>query len=1316
MGIGNKILQEPDFVAAGTNALKFSRFYNSTRVASSASGFAQNWMHTYAAYLTSTSPTSVEASRPDGKTFTFNLIGAAWVSDADVNDKLQQISSGGVVTGWQYTNALDDSLETYDALGNLTSIAYREGTGVTLTYATPGQPTYLANLKTVTDSFGHQLVFQSNVSPSLQSALTVKTPNGEIYTYTRGVNNELLSVGYPDLTTKTYNYNEPAFTGGSNFPFALTGVIDESNSRYDSTWYGPGGIAIQTSLAGGVNQYSISNTLDTDGRIQSVSMTDPLGAIWGRTFTTSVGRNKVSAASQPAATGSAAGSKAFSFDANGNVVESTDLVGNVTCSVFDLTRNLETGRVDGMAPGSTCPANISTFSPTAPERKFLTQWHSVWHLPVVKSEPRKITTWTYNGDGGVFCAPTTALVGPNPIGVVCSRSEQGTTDSTGASGFGATTSGPPRVWSYTYNAYGQVLTAKGPRTDLNSTTTYTYYSCSTGAQCGQIHTIQDAVGNVTTFNTYDGNGQPLTITDPNGTVTTITYDARQRIKTQQVGTETAGYAYYPTGLLQTVTLPDGSRLTYTYDAAHRQTQVTDGLGNYIKYTLDAEGNRTAENVYDQSNVLHRTHSSVFNALGELYEDITAAGTAAVTTTYGYDANGNQTSISAPLSRNYTKTYDALNRLRLLTDPAGQITDFGYLATDELDFVKDTRGLLTTYHRDPFWQLSQLTSPDTNNTFFTYDIAGNQITKTDARGALGTYTYDALNRLTKIVYSDQTINYAYDGGTNGRGRLTGASDANHSMAWAYDGEGRVTGKSQIVAGITKSVGYGYTNDDMTSLTTPSGQSVTFGYTNHRITSIVINGTTLLNNVTYEPFGAANSWTWGDAVTETRSFNTDGNLSAVQISTPSENWSLGYDSALRVSSAADTGGGGYSWTEGYDTLDRLTSSTQSGTAYGWTYDTSGNRLTQTGTGASTFTPSTTSNRLSSVSGGITRTYAYDAAGNTTSYTGDTFSYNQRGRLASSTVSAGTTNYVYNALGELIEKSGNGGTTLLMYDEGGHILGEYSSTGALIQETIWMEDTPVATLRPNGASISVYFVETDQLDAPREVARSSDHAAVWRWDTDPFGATQPNQNPAGLGTFIYNLRFPGQYYEPESGLHYNYFRTYDPGTGRYLESDPIGLAGGINTYAYTSGNPINSSDPTGLVRRGNHLDDKKWEEIQKAEAKIRQELLKASACHANSNADSCIPPDKVERLFAVLESSWVSLDPWMNDGFCGTGSTPGWYVTLGPQAFSDKGCGCLASTLYHELLHNTGLDHPDTVAGPGVNSLEKRCVGNLCGNGQP
>jgi RHS repeat-associated protein len=188
-----------------------------------------------------------------------------------------------------------------------------------------------------------------------------------------------------------------------------------------------------------------------------------------------------------------------------------------------------------------------------------------------------------------------------------------------------------------------------------------------------------------------------------------------------------------------------------------------------------------------------------------------------------------------------------------------------------------------------------------------------------------------------------------------------------------------------------------------------------------------------------------------------------------------------------------------------------------------------------------------------------------------------------MSVATVGSTTTNYFYSALGQMIKKTVGSTTTLLMYDEAGHLLGEYSSSGALIQETVWLADIPVATLRPNGSTactstICVFYVHTDQLNAPRKVTQPSSNKIAWRWDADPFGTAAPNQNPASLGTFVYNLRFPGQYYQAETGLMYNYFRDYDPQTGRYLESDPIGLDGGINTYAYVDNDPVGTLDPNG------------------------------------------------------------------------------------------------------------------------------------------
>ena len=108
----------------------------------------------------------------------------------------------------------------------------------------------------------------------------------------------------------------------------------------------------------------------------------------------------------------------------------------------------------------------------------------------------------------------------------------------------------------------------------------------------------------------------------------------------------------------------------------------------------------------------------------------------------------------------------------------------------------------------------------------------------------------------------------------------------------------------------------------------------------------------------------------------------------------------------------------------------------------------------------------------------------------------------------------------------------------------------------------------------------MHTDHLNTPRKIAQPSTGTLAWRYDADPFGTVAPNQNPAGLGTFVYNLRFSGQYYQAETGLNQNVNRDYDPLIGKYDQSDPIGLRGGINTYAYVGDNPVGRRDPLGLL----------------------------------------------------------------------------------------------------------------------------------------
>jgi RHS repeat-associated protein len=507
-------------------------------------------------------------------------------------------------------------------------------------------------------------------------------------------------------------------------------------------------------------------------------------------------------------------------------------------------------------------------------------------------------------------------------------------------------------------------------------------------------------------------------------------------------------------------------------------------------------------------------------------------------------------VEDPLGRVTQQEYDELDRLATLVDAALQETQFSYDGQDNLLSVLDPKGLSTSYTYSGFGEAVGLVSPDTGTSSSPRDAAGNVDLTTDARNKTGNLSHDALNRLTQIVYADQTVALTYDQGTNGRGRLSSVSTASTATSFSYDSVGRVTERSETTGSVTLETGYGYdTYGRLQSLTTPSGQVLTYEYSNGKPSGLKVNGAWVLNQVVYQPFGPVKGWTWGNATATSRTYDTDGQLT--QISSAGTSAYTFFPDG-RIASREDD------WTSSVPNP----------------------------AGTTTFAVSSTSNRLQSATGQLTRSYSYDAAGNTTSDGTRTFTYDDAGRMKTSSASGVTTTYSYNGLGERIKKANSSDTVHFAYDEAGHLIGEYDDTGDLIQETVWLGDIPVAVLKPNvGGGINVHYVHTDHLNTPRRISRPSDGAILWRWDSDPFGTTAANEDADGdTNTFAFNHRFPGQYYDHETGLHYNYYRHYDPHTGRYVQSDPIGLAGGLNTYLYVDGNPLRWTDPLGLSKLDN------------------------------------------------------------------------------------------------------------------------------------
>jgi RHS repeat-associated protein len=611
-------------------------------------------------------------------------------------------------------------------------------------------------------------------------------------------------------------------------------------------------------------------------------------------------------------------------------------------------------------------------------------------------------------------------------------------------------------------------------------------------------------------------------------------------------------------------------------------------------------------------------SLAFGILG-LYASVALAQTQNTTTTFGYDAQGNLKTITDPLRNITTLGFDALNRPIRSTDPYAGVTKTSYDALDQIRQIIDPRNLATSYGVNNLGDQTSVSSPDTGNRSAQFDEAGNMIYKYNAYGGMTNYTYDSLNRVTKLTWLGPTRTsppvvpnqYIYDQGEFGIGHLTSMIDETGQTNFAYDIRGRMLSKVQtVLASTTKSFAvawsYGTTGSEtgkMTSITYPSGNRIQFTYdaagrvqsaTLHDVNRVATN---LLNNISYNDFINVNGWQWGNGSVVARIFDLDGRVTHYPLGDANTGGlvrTVVYDAAGRIRSITHTGNGTgaqapalFDQTFEYDNLNRLTQFSSSQLSQGFRYDATGNR-TQVQQGAASYAHDIdpASNRLQRATGpGTGRIFTWDAEGNIKSDGNLSFKFALTGRMRSVTGPAGTTSYWYNAMGQRVKKAGPSGfsgedNTYYVYDNHGQILGEYDSNGGVIQETVYLDGMPVVVLKQEQGNTVPYYVYADHINTARVITRASDNVMVWRWDhADPFGAALPNESPVGGARFGYNLRFPGQVFDAESGFHYNYFRDYDPGTGRYLTSDPIGLKGGINTYGYVLGNPISGIDPHGL-----------------------------------------------------------------------------------------------------------------------------------------
>jgi RHS repeat-associated protein len=673
--------------------------------------------------------------------------------------------------------------------------------------------------------------------------------------------------------------------------------------------------------------------------------------------------------------------------------------------------------------------------------------------------------------------------------------------------------------------------------------------------------------------------------------------------------------YDAMGDVTSVKVPSGAITTFTYDGAHRLTDITDALGAHIHYTLDAAGNKTQEQIFAANGTAIRNLSRSYDAKGQITAIIDGLGHTIFNAGFSdsYDGNGNLVHSADGLGIEHQQSFDALNRLVSTianyngTDPATHDSQsVQHLdALDRPDAVGDPDGLNTFYHYDGLNNRTSVQSPDTGTSTDTFDAAGNRLTHTDANGVVSTSTYDADNRPTHTSYADTTLNvtYIYDEANTVTGcstsefvgRLTHVIEDGVSTVFCYNSDGNILQKTQVVAGHTDITRYTYNAGvQLKTITTPDNTVVTYTYNTNGLPSsvkVTPSGTTsaaptLVSAITWLPFGPISSYKLGNGQTMTRTY--DLNYRLTDLTSPALKLHFAHDTMGDISALGNAPGANPAIeTYHYDPLYRLgdVTKTVGGVLESYTYDRTGDRLGKVApglaTGAYLYTSGT--HQLSSV-GNAAR--SNDFNGNTTasSIGGSTygFGYNGRNRLTVAQLNGQTVGtYTYNAFGQRIGKVATfpqASTERYAYDEAGHLIGEY---GTINRDYIWLGDIPVAvidnTVNGSVTTSTVNYVTADQLGTPRAVTDGTG-AVIWSWayQGNPFGEQQPTSSTG----YVLNLRYPGQYFDVETGLMYNGARYYEPSTGRFPQSDPKGLFGGqISTYAYGNNDPLSNIDPSGL-----------------------------------------------------------------------------------------------------------------------------------------
>lgn len=1121
------------------------------------------------------------ARRPDGRLYRFICQDAVCEGESNASLKL-------ILLPTAYRLDLGNgTVENYDNAGHLISIVDRDGYTRTVTW--DGE-----HMVNVTDSSGRSIAFTYNNDLVSDAAF----PDGSSAHYTYTNRYELQSVTRSDGTTVTYGY-DAGITAG-----LLTSITDELGKSYLTIHYDAQNRAAGDFLAGNANATSITYP-DAD----SSAVTDRFGATRTYRFTRVNGLRLLSSIDGPWCE-ECLGSN-VSYDASGYPSAITDFKGTIKKTTYGS---------DGLLS-----QQIEAFG-LPEERTIRISWDTTHRVPLTRTTSDHQGNilekhgWEYDDGGRVTAScKLDPSVAPNYVCTATGATPAGVARTTYTYCTAADQTTCPRV--------GLLLAIDGPRSDVADTTSYIYYTDTDESGCttsgGSCHRTGDLAsethgGLLTThYLSYDKAGRLTRLREPSGVIKDYGYNARGQLASVSVRTATSGQAntndavttveYDPTGTVHKITDPDGVTTIFSYDDAHRLTDVVDTAGARIHYTLDSAGNRIGEKVTDSAGTLATGLSRTFNALGKIATLTDGLGHMRFSATFAdsYDGQGNLVHSQDAMSVQHKQAYDGLNRLvSALRDyngtnvaTANTSTVLGFDVLDRVRGVTDPDGLLTTYDFDGLGNPTGLHSPDTGTTTLGFDLEGNPTSSKDAANITTSSTYDAIGRILSTSYPNSSfdIQYKYDEsdavtactGSYGVGRLTRIIESNASLTYCYDQRGNVVTKRQTVGSATTTTQYVWTRGDrLSSVTTSNGTIIAYARnSNGQVTAVTATpsgGTnaTIADHITYRPFGPVASYVLGNGTAVTRTFDANGQIS--DISSPAFSLHVRRDAAGNIVAIGNAAGVAQpTETYDYDPLYRLMNVKDGtgGPIETYTYNKTGDRLSKVAPGLLTGSYSYKSGTHQLIGIGTT-TREVDARGNTTAnvMAGSTlgFGYNQRNRLTvvqRDGVTVGS--YVLNGLGQRVMKTAGGNTDRFDYTEASQLLSE--STTDTARDYVWLDDLPLGIVDTHDTGTSIAFVVADVLQTPRAVTDASG-ATLWKWDyeSNPFG----EKGPISTNWYTLNLRFPGQYFDAESGLNYNVNRDYESATGRYTQSDPLGLYAGPSVYAYVSGNPLLRSDPFGLA----------------------------------------------------------------------------------------------------------------------------------------